>query len=79
MANYHRAWSKREVKILEKLYGNVPNLEIAKVLKNRSVNAIQKKANSLGLHFPVGGEIDNEYLKKLHEIVKGEDIELSRK
>jgi len=76
MVEYHRSWSKEEVEILRELYGKVPNAEIAKVLTNRSGTSILKKANTLGLHYPRGGEIDYEYLKRLNKIVKGEDMEL---
>jgi len=73
------AWSDEEKDVLRRLYGKVSNREILKVLKNRSVHSIQRKANHLGLYYPKGGEIDYEYLKKLNEIVKGEDIKLGEK
>lgn len=70
MPEYWRHWSKEEIKILRKLYGKVPIQELRKVLKDRSVHSIQKKASTLNLHYPTGGEIDYEYLKKLTEIIK---------
>ena len=62
-------WTEREVEILKKLYpAGVPLEEIAKVLKSRTLAAIQNKAQQLGLKRKTGGEIDEEYYNKLVEV-----------
>jgi len=43
------AWSTCEVEYLKKLYGHVPNVEIALDLK-RTTSAVGAKAHSLGLN-----------------------------
>ena len=62
-------WTEKEVEILKRLYpAGVPLEEIAKVLKSRTLAAIQNKAQQLGLKRKTGGEIDEEYYNKLVEV-----------
>ena len=41
-------WSKDEVQLLKKLFGNSPTAEVAAQL-NRSVDTVKKKASRMGL------------------------------
>jgi len=66
-------WSEREIEVLEELYTN-PNVtrdDMLKVLPDRTWKAIRIKANDIGLkRDSISGKIDEEYLKKLKEVVE---------
>jgi len=66
-------WSKREIEVLEKLYPNsdITKNDILKVFPTRSWGAIMKKASEHGFkRGSMGGKIDEEYFKKLKEVVE---------
>ncbi len=67
-------WTSHEVDILKKLWNNadVTMQEIRKVFPKRTLGAIHHKAYRLELGpRPQTDTIDEEYLKKLYEVIEG--------
>ena len=65
-----RVWFKKEIEILENMWGKFTVEEICTVLKCRSVNGIIYQARKLGLP-PIEPEIDLEQYAKLMEVTEG--------
>jgi len=83
----HKPWTRKEVKLLRKLYAKLSNVELQKYLPKRTIETIGKKANLLGLtkrylhHFekPKNNDPDlwlkqKEQLKKLYSTMSNEDL-----
>ena len=74
--NNNRLWSKKEVKALENLWEDpdISNEDIQQVFKNRTWDAICKKASREGLpnRSQVMDAVDWEYYAKLtNEVIEG--------